>query len=424
MKKLIFLCMTLVMGVAVTACSSPAAAEVLMSDKDRIISPDVSGGELQELVEGNTQFAFDLYRKLVEGDENLLYSPYSISLALAMTYAGARSRTADEMASALNFNLPQDRLHPAFNYLDQILAARAEETGEDEAGKGFSLHIANSIWGQKDYQFLEEFLDLLAENYGAGLRVLDFMGDPETSRQTINEWVSQQTEGRIEDLIPEGGISIMTRLVLTNAIYFNASWRAPFDEEDTAPGEFTLADGTAVSVPMMSQTEYFGYGRYNDYLAVELPYLGNKLSMLILTGEGSAFESLQEELGPEFLANILNDMEHTRLDLSMPLFEFESEFNLKEALASLGMQQAFTQSADLSGMNGGGDLLISDVVHKAFISVDESGTEAAAATGVIVGVVSIPPDPVAVSLDSPFIFLIRDIETGAVLFTGRLMDPR
>jgi len=328
------------------------------------------------------------------------------------------------MASALNFSLPQGRLHAAFNYLDQLLAARAEETGEDEEGEGFSLHIANSIWGQKDYEFLDGFLDLLAENYGAGLRVLDFMSDPEASRQTINEWVSQQTEGRIEDLIPEGGISIMTRLVLTNAIYFNASWRAPFDEDDTAPGEFTLTDGTSVSVPMMNQAEYFGYGRYDDYLAVELPYVGNKLSMLILTGEGSAFESLQEELGPELLANIIDNMEYTRLALSMPLFEFEAEFNLKEALDSLGMQQAFTQSADFSGMNGGGDLLISDVVHKAFISVDEAGTEAAAATWVIVGVVSIPPDPVAVTLDSPFIFLIRDIETGAVLFTGRLTDPR
>jgi len=217
--------------------AQPAAGEVLKSDKERITSPDVSPSEQALLVEGNSAFAFKLYLALKGEEGNLFYSPYSISLALAMTYAGARGETAQQVAATLQFLLDQERLHPAFNWLDAELASRGEgAAGKD--GEGFRLNIVNAIWGQKDYSFLSTFLDVLAENYGAGLRILDFINETEQSRLAINKWVSKQTNKRIPDLIPQGAIDEWTRLVLTNAIYFNAAWAYPFDEEMTADGPF------------------------------------------------------------------------------------------------------------------------------------------------------------------------------------------
>ena len=244
------------------------------SDKERITSPNVAPPDLADLVAGNSAFAFDLYQFLrEEGNGNLFYSPHSISLALAMTYAGARGETERQMADTLHFTLPQDRLHPAFNGLDLELAHRGEGAqGKD--GEGFRLHIVNALWGQEGYEFLSEFLDTLAENYGAGLRLLDFASAPEASRVTINDWVSEQTETRIEDLIPQGIIDPETRLVLTNAIYFNAAWSTPFIPDLTEDGPFYLLDGGQVSVPMMRQTTSFGYAEGEGYQAVELPYDG------------------------------------------------------------------------------------------------------------------------------------------------------
>lgn len=245
MNKGLTVILVLVLLVSVIASvqlAQPAAGEVLKSDKERITSPDVSPSEQASLVEGNSAFAFELYQALREEEGNLFYSPYSISLALAMTYAGARGETAQQMADTLQFMLEQDRLHPAFNWLDAKLATRGEGAqGKD--GEGFRLNIVNAIWGQKDYEFLSSFLDVLAENYGAGLRILDFITEAEKCRVTINDWVSDQTEGRIEDLIPEGALNELTRLVLTNAIYFNAAWEYPFDKKMTADGPFYMLDG-------------------------------------------------------------------------------------------------------------------------------------------------------------------------------------
>jgi serpin B len=408
--------------IASVQLAQPAAGEVLESDKERITSPDVSTSEQASLVEGNSAFAFELYKALKEEEGNLFYSPYSISLALAMTYAGARGETAQQMADTLQFMLEQDRLHPAFNWLDAELASRGEGA-EGKDGEGFRLNIVNAIWGQKDYEFLSDFLDVLAENYGAGLRILDFINETEQSRVAINDWVSDQTEGRIEDLIPPGVISELTRLVLTNAIYFNAAWAYPFDEDMTADGPFYLLDGGQVTVPIMRQTESFGYTEGEGYQAVELLYDGGELSMVIILPEAGQFGAFEETLNAQQVGDIISDLQPTEVALKMPQFEFESEFSLKDTLAGMGMPIAFTENADFSGMTGKPELLISDVVHKAFVAVDEAGTEAAAATAVIMKLTGVPEPPVEVTIDHPFIFLIRDIETGAILFVGRVMNP-
>ena len=402
--------------------AQPAAAELLKSDKERITSPDVSTSEQALLVEGNSAFAFELYQALKGEEGNLFYSPYSISLALAMTYAGTRGETAQQMADTLKFMLEQERLHPAFNWLDAELAKRGEGA-EGKDGEGFRLNIVNAIWGQKDYSFLPAFLDVLAENYGAGLRILDFITETEASRRAINKWVSDQTEGRIEDLIPQGAIDALTRLVLTNAIYFNAAWEYPFDEDMTADGPFYLLDGGQVIVPMMKQTESFGYTEGEGYQAVELLYDGDELSMVVLLPETGQFEAFEEGLQAQQVSDIIIDLQFTRVTLTMPKFEFDSEFSLKDTLAGMGMPVAFSAVADFSGMTGTPDLCISAVLHKAFVSVDEAGTEAAAATAVIVGETAMPGQPVEVTIDHPFIFLIRDIETGSILFVGRVLNP-
>jgi serpin B len=422
MKKAFLYLLVSVLALSLVACAQPSAGEVVQSAKERDTSPDVSGAELATLVAGNSEFAFDLYQALRENEGNLFFSPYSLSLALAMTYAGARGETEEQMADALSFTLPQSQLHPAFNSLDLELASRGQGAqGSD--GEGFRLNIVNAIWGQKDYEFLPEFLDLLAENYGAGLRVLDFINQPEESRVTINDWVSDQTEGRIEDLIPPGLISQLTRLVLTNAIYFNAAWQYPFDEDMTADGPFFLLDGSQVTVPMMRQTESFGYVEGSGYQAVELLYDGGELSMVILLPDAGNFETFEESLDAEQVAGIIGNLEPTEVALTMPRFEFESEFSLAGVLSAMGMPIAFTTAADFSGMNGNQELYIAEVVHKAFVSVDEAGTEAAAASAVIVELTAMPEPPIEVTIDHPFIFLIRDIETGAILFVGRVVNP-
>jgi serpin B len=423
MKKTILLTLVAITISGLVACAQPAAGSVLQSDKPRLTSPDASQTDVTTLVEGNSAFAFDLYQVLRNADGNLFYSPYSISLALAMTYAGARGDTEKEMAGALHFLLPQDRLHPAFDSLDLTLASRGQNAkGKDN--QGFQLHVVNAIWGQDGYKFLAPYLDTLAENYGAGLRILDFVKDPEQARVTINNWVSDQTEEKIKDLIPQGAIDVMTRLVLTNAIYFNAAWQYPFNEDATSSGDFFLLNGDSVSVPMMRQTESCGYTAGDGYQAVELPYDGRELSMVILLPEQGRFDAFEASLNGQSVASIIEKIENKEVDLSMPRFTYQSDFSLKQALTTLGMAEAFTpEVADFSGMDGKRDLFVQDVLHKAFIAVDETGTEAAAASGVVVGTTSVPAEIIRVQVNRPFIFVIRDIGTGAILFIGRVVNP-
>ena len=423
MKKIIFLTVTVILLTNLVACSVPiASAAELKSDKPRITAPPVNNTELSTQVDGNTAFALDLYQKLRTEDGNIFYSPYSLSVALAMTYAGARGETEQEMADTLSFLLSQEELHQVFNYLDQALASRGEGA-EGKDGEGFRLNIVNDIWGQKDFTFLDSFLDTMAENYGAGLRILDFIGNPEAARVAINDYISEQTEEKIPELIPEGIIDDMTRLVLTNAIYFNAAWMYPFNEDITSDSVFHLLDGDEVTVPMMHQGETLGYAEGNGYQAVELPYDGEELSMVILLPNEGQFDKFETSLDGETLVAIIDNLEKKHVDLSLPKWEFDSSFILKDTLQSMGMIQAFTDIADFSGMTGAPDLFIGEVIHKAFISIDEAGTEAAAASSVNMQLTSAAANPAVVTADHPFIFLIRDIETGSILFLGRVVNP-
>jgi serpin B len=397
-------------------------ADVAQSDKPRATSPAVEDQDLASLAAGNGRFAFELYRALFDSDSNLFYSPYSISLALAMTYAGARNRTERQMAETLHFALDQGHLHPAFNALDLDLASRSEGTKQEDQGR-FRLNVANSIWGQRAYPFLGEFLDILAENYGAGLRLLDFEQSTEQARVAINGWVQEETEGKIKDLLPVGSLDALTRLVLTNAIYFNAAWQEPFKEEFTKEGTFHLLNGKEVMIPSMEQTESFGYVAGQGYQAVELPYVGRELSMVILLPETDQFGEFAQSLDADRVAGILEAIAPAQVHLTMPKFTFESQFSLSRTLSQMGMADAFSSEADFSGMTGTRELAIDDVIHKAFVSVDEEGTEAAAATAVIMKLTMAPEMPTDVTVDHPFIFLIRDIPTGTILFLGHVVNP-
>jgi serpin B len=381
----------------------------------------VGPAEVAILARGNNAFALDLYQLLRGQEGNLFYSPYSIQVALAMTYAGARGETEAQMADALHFDLDQARLHPAFAALAEALASRGQALEDEEAW--FRLNVANSLWGQEGYAFVADYLALVDGYYGGGLRQVDFVGAPEEARQQINDWVEGATEDKIQDLIPQGAITPLTRLVLANAIYFNATWAQPFADSRTGDGSFYLLDGSQVTVPLMHQTESMPYSQGDGYQAVEMHYAGNELSMVALLPDQDRFEEFEAALDMEQLEAILGDLDYGQVALTMPRFEFESEFNLNDALAGLGMAVAFSDRADFSSMTGNRELSISDVVHKAFVAVDEEGTEAAAATAVMMALSAAPAEPVEVRLDRPFLFLIRDVETGTVLFLGRVVDP-
>jgi len=418
---LYMMCLGLVLVSGLAACSQPASTDIVSSDKPRSTAT-VGKADLASLVDGNNTFAFGLYRALKGTQGNLFYSPYSISQALAMTYAGARDTTEKEMATTLHFTLPQDRLHSTFNSLDQQLKTRGQDAkGKDD--KGFRLNIVNAIWGQTGYNFLTEYLDTLAQNYGAGLRTLDFRSEPESSRQTINKWVEDQTEQRIKDLLKVGDIDPLTRLVLTNAIYFNAAWANSFEKSLTQPASFHLLDGSTVEVPMMRQSERMGYAAGDGYQAVSLPYDGSELEMVVMLPDQGKFAEFEQSLDAGKTDTIIKSIAPTQVSLSFPRFKIESEFGLGDVLYDMGMSTAFTSLADFSGMTGNRELCISKVIHKAFVEVDEAGTEAAAATAVVMRATAMPLEPKVVTVDRPFIFIIRDIQTGSVIFIGRVVNP-
>ena len=408
---------------------TPDVVRVSESSAERESSPSVSEGDIEALVAGNSAFAFDLYHAIADGEGNLLFSPHSVSVALAMAYAGASGETERQMSDTLRFELPQVEIHPAFNALD--LSLRPSNTAEDESD--FRLNVANSIWGQQGHGFLPEFLDTLAVNYGDGVRPVDFHGDSESARAMINDWVSDATEERITDLIPQDAIDQYTRLVLANAIYFKARWQHTFDAGATTPGDFHLLDGSRTEVSMMRQQADLRYASGVGYQAVELPYLGGEVAMTILLPDLGRFREFDESVSGESVDAILAALDHKLVRLTMPRFEVEPALNFSDTLAAMGMPDAFDETAaDFSGMDGRrcqarGDicLLITDVLHKAFVSVDEAGTEAAAATAVIVGTTRAvqEPEPIVLVVDRPFLFVIRHQETGAVMFVGRVLSP-
>jgi serpin B len=425
---LIILILTVLMSGCISGGSMGGSkGKVLKSKTSRVENPKVSAEDLRALVSGNNRYALDYYNAVRVKPGNQFFSPYSISTALAMTYAGADGLTADQMAKTLHFELPQERLHPAFNALDQQLDPVEQKIGKDSP-QPFQLDVANSIWGQEEHPFKQEFLDLLAMNYGAGLRMTDFKNDAKNSRREINNWVEDQTQKKIKDLIPQGGVSALTRLVLTNAIYFKADWLYPFENNNTRSLPFTLLDGNQIETPTMSFEEshdllYFAGGGFQ---AVELPYAGDQVSMLILLPEAGSLEVFEAALDEKRLDEILNHSQPANLQVLLPKFEFTVEYKLKENLAEMGMPDAFCEGTpDFSGMDEEGNLCIDEVFHKAFVAVDEKGTEAAAASAVVMREVSAPLEqPVLIKVDRPFLFFIRHKPSGTILFMGRLLDPR
>jgi serpin B len=426
MKNRYFLAMVLTAGLfLIPACAPvPVQAREAHSDLPRDLAPEVADADLADLVKGNNDFAFALFPQLSAGDENVFYSPYSISLALAMTYAGANGSTADGMAQALHFLLPEGRLHPAFNRLALELESRSKAEGLDPK-QAFQLSVANSIWAQMGAHFEQEFLDTLALNYAAGMRLVDYTNDAEAARREINDWVSESTHQKIKNIIPQGALDALTRLVLANAVYFKAAWVHPFEADATQPEPFYLLDGITVDAPMMHEQASLRTMTGAGYRAVELPYAGWQLSMLVLLPDEGAFDSVEARLSSGVVDEALGALQPGQVILSLPKFKYEWSLSMTDGLKALGMRDAFDpQAADFSGMDGRRDLYITDILHKAYVAVDEAGTEAAAATAVIVSPTSIQPaPPIAFTVDRPFFFIIRDNPTGTILFLGRVMNP-
>jgi serpin B len=380
-----------------------------------------AGPDARAVAKGNTEFALDLYGKLRQKDGNLFLSPYSVSTALAMTYAGARGQTAEEMARTLHFNLGREELDRGFAaLLGDINRSRAKE-------RGYELSVANALWGQKDFGFLPGYLDLTHKYYGAGLREVDFAGATEQARRTINGWVERQTHDKIKDLLPQGILTGDTRLVLTNAIYFKGFWAHQFKKQNTRDEPFTTSAGKPVKTPLMHRTGSYGYLDAGDFQALELAYRGDDLAMVVLLPKkADGLGALEEKLTEANLAAWLGRLGKREVQVALPRFKMTREFNLNTTLQALGMRRAFVPGgADFTGMAGsvGRKLFIQAVVHKAFVDVNEEGTEAAAATGVAVALTAARVTP-TFRADHPFVFLIRDKRSGSVLFMGRLTNPQ
>jgi serpin B len=385
-----------------------AAAPMTRSQQPRQLPPNTAAA-----VKGNTQFALDLYGQIRDAKGNLFFSPYSISTALAMTLAGARGETGAEMDKTLHLPLLRAGPHPTVAELMNLV----QGSGKDRKAK---LYTVNALWGQKGYQFLPEFLKLTQGPYGAGLREVDFKDATEASRLTINDWIEGQTKGKIKELLTPGILKDTTRLVLTNAIYFKAAWMRQFAEKATKLEPFFSAGDKQSQVPMMNHVLRTNYAKFGDLQVLDLPYEDLELSMLIfLPGKGNLAE-FERDLTPANLAKWQAKLSDHMVNVKLPKFKVTSEFRLDDALKALGMRLAFDKDrADFSGMTTRDRLFVGAVVHKAFVDVNEKGTEAAAATGVAMERLSAPP-PATFHADHPFVFLIRENRTGSVLFLGRV----
>lgn len=384
--------------------------------------PAAAGNRVEPPGAAGNAFAFDLHRRLAGEKDggNLFFSPYSIYSALAMTGAGAAGETAAQLAAALRQPALDETVNPALGEMLAGIAARG--TGETR------FDTANALWGQQDYSFRPAYLRQVERHYGGKLENVDFRADPEAVRRQINAWVADRTADRIEDLIGQGVLDRMTRLVLTNAVYFLGRWANPFDPGRTAEETFTLAGGEEVVVPMMNLGEDFRYFRAGDVQGVELPYTGGDFSMVVVRPDCTAgLPEIRRTLDAATLERWLAAARRQPVELGLPRFTLRDQLGLETALAAMGIEDAFRpEKADFSGMTGNRELFISAVIHQAFAAVDEEGTEAAAATAVVMRLTSVrePVAPVVFRADQPFLFLIRDRRTGLVLFLGEVSDPR
>jgi serine protease inhibitor len=428
--------------IPLNACISPSGSEVINAmvqktqeasaddvPSTQVVSPksqvsaqnttdEMSGGNIAGDI---NKFAGELYAQLNQKDKtgNLFFSPYSIYSALAMTYAGAAGETAKQMEEALHF--PGVKVHSALAQLEPSLTSQP------------SLQIANALWGQEDLSYKVKFVDFVHEHYAAPLKAVDFEKQTEAARKLINDWTAKQTADRITELFQPGVLTKNTKLVLTNAIYFKGAWHSSFDESQTKDLPFHLSTTEKVTVPTMYQENKFNYLKTEEVSLVELPYQYNReqnhhgLSMvIILPEEIDGLPAVESQLKPELNRWLqqLADKRKTTVQISLPRFKTELAFDLKQTLQAMGMKDAFNHDkADFSGINSEIKLAISTVVHKAFVAVNEEGTEAAAATGVSMTVRSIQPQPVPFKVDHPFIFLIKDNQSGTILFWGKINNP-
>jgi len=373
--------------------------------------------DINSVVNSSNQFAFDLYSNLKGKEGNIFFSPYSLSTAMAMTYEGARGQTAEEIRQV--FHYPED-----IEILRRGYAGIINQINKKD--KKYELRTANALWAQKSYPFLPEYFKTVEKYYGGKVTNVDFVRDTENSRLTINKWVEEQTRNRIKDLIPQGVITSLTRLVLTNAIYFKGNWETQFPKQNTKEADFKVSADKKVRVPMMFiGGRKFNYTENEALQLLELPYAGNELSMLVLLPRNELSE-VEPYLKPDKIQDLMKDMRQEEVDVYLPRFKFETKYLMggeKGILGRMGMPTAFSEMrADFSGMTGKPDLYITEVVHQAFVEVNEEGTEAAAATGIIMGAKAVLMKKVF-RADHPFIFFIQEKRTGAILFFGRIMEP-
>ncbi len=426
---------TVVTALAVLALICPCVC----GDEESAVSPESPRpGDVEKVVAGGNEFAFEMYQELAgDGDGNLFFSPANIHTALAMTYGGARGRTAEQMAEVLHFKLPQAKIHPAYGQIIKSLNSPRTIPVHVRSGRmlrikrvpAYKLLVVNALWGQKGYPWKDAFLTLTRKNYGAGLRHVDFIKETEAARKTINDWVEKQTRNKIKKLIAPGVLNEETRMVLTNAVYFKSQWAHQFGKEATKDGTFHITGDKSVETAMMHQQERFGYMENDDFQALEMPYKARDLSMIVLLPRKvDGLDELEKKLSGENLKKWLGKMRPREVKVAFPKFEFTSKFTLAEKLAEMGMNEAFSaQKADFSGMATVEQLFLSAVIHKAFVAVDEEGTEAAAATAVVMTATAMPvkpPKPKIFKADHPFIFLIRHNATGSILFAGRVTNPK
>ena len=400
--------------------SARSAIPIVRSELPRDTAIQAPASDLSAVAAGNRAFAIDAYKLLAaaHAGQNVFFSPYSISMALSMAYAGAVGQTADEMAAALRFSLPRDRLHRAMGALDSLISSRADD--------GVVLEAANSLWARKNIRFEKPFLDTLAQRYGAGVRLADFAGDPEGSRERINAWVADETRHKIRDLLGAGAVDRSTVFVLANAVYFRGDWLSQFEPRYTCPGGFSRLDGSRVQVPTMHKHLGARVSQTAAFDAVELSYRGGKVAMNIVMPSVGGFAAFESSLTGQGFESVAEGLKADEIELSIPKFELAgAPTSVKSVLRGLGMSLAFDpHRADFSGIasDPGQPMFLGDIAHAATVAVDEKGTEAAAATA-IDGVSAAPPPPIAIRIDHPFFFVLRDLPTGTILFAGRVTDP-
>ncbi len=380
--------------------------------------PTAQSAPAQSVVDGSSAFALDIYAQLKATPGNLFFSPYSISTALAMTYAGARGNTEKQMGQVLHFGKPQ---------VDSAFGTLQRQLNEASKQQGIELNVANALWAQKGHPFLPDFLGIAKGEYQANVNQADFKTAAEPARSEINKWVAQRTKEKIQDLLPPGSLDSSTRLVLANAIYFKGLWLKPYDKRETSTQPFHLSATRQVDAPLMHHFDNVRYMEESGFQAVELPYKVQELAMVVmLPRKIDGCDRLEQRLDSKLLSVTLGQVRSQKVELFLPRFKLESGFDLNGTLARMGMADAFGSTADFSGMDGTRTLFISGVFHKAWGEVNEEGTEAAAATGTAIAASAVmkpPPPPPVFRADHPFIFFIRDTRSGSLLFMGRLWNP-